>query len=239
MLVSHRHKVAFAHYPKTAGSSLAKWFKETCPDALYLRPSNPHLTVGESLPLLRRQLVASPAGRIRDISARTARRLGMRPHAWPDRSWRIFGVLRDPFEMLVSLYEYWRTYPFEPGPREPFIECAIRHTFRDFVAAAVIGRSVAPYDAFFDFGGPLWERTTLLEFSALNEDLAAFCGQAGLPATARLPFANRTPEMGRDMRRYAAEIGGLMDDVKLHFSWYYRRTPQSGTREALSAAQAH
>lgn len=239
MLVSHRYKIAFAHYPKTAGSSLAQWFRETCPDAQYLCPTNPHLAVGQSLRLLRRQLVASPVGRIRDIRAQTERRLGMRRHAWPDRRWRIFGVLREPFEMLVSLYEYWRTYPFEPGPREPLIECAIRHTFRDFIAASVMGKAVAPYDAFFDCGGPLWDRTTLLEFSSLNGDLAAFCGQAGLPATARLPFANRTPEMGRDMRRYAAEIGGLMDDVKRHFSWYYLRTPSSGARVPRTAVQPH
>jgi hypothetical protein len=36
---------------------------------------------------------------------------------------------------------------------------------------------------------------------------------------------NRTPDLGRDMRRYSEEIGSLMDDLKQHFSWYYRQSP--------------
>jgi hypothetical protein len=225
MLISLQHKVAFAHYPKTAGTSLAQWFRETCPDATYLNPANPHLSVGESLRLLRQQLARSPAGRLRDVGARTARRIGLRSSAWPDSSWRIFGVLRDPFELMISLYEYWRTYPFEPGPRQPLIECAIRHTFRDFVAASVIGKAIAPYEVFFDSGGPLWHRTTLLHFSSLQEGVARMCSDTGLPSTCSLPFMNRTPDLGRDMRRYSEEIGSLMDDLKQHFSWYYRQSP--------------
>ena len=225
MLISLHHKVAFAHYPKTAGTSLAQWFRETCPDATYLNPSNPHLPVGESLRLLRQQLARSPAGRLRDVGARTARRIGLRSSAWPDPSWRIFGVLRDPFELMISLYEYWRTYPFEPGRRQPLIECAIRHTFRDFVAASVIGKAIAPYEVFFDSGGPLWHRTTLLHFSSLQEGVARMCSDTGLPSTCSLPFMNRTPDLGRDMRRYSEEIGSLMYDLKQHFSWYYQQLP--------------
>jgi hypothetical protein len=223
MLVSLRHKIAFAHYHKTAGTSIRNWFLETCPDAEYLNAANPHLPVRESLPLLRRRLIRHPAWALRFACASVQRSVGLKQHSLPDSEWRVFGVVRDPFEMMVSLYEYWHSYPFPPGPREPLIYCAIQHTFRDFVAAAVIGRIVLPYDRFFDRGGPLWARTTLIEYDALRRALPHFCEQAGLPCTVPLPVENRTPDMGRDLTRYAEEIGALMDDLRRHFSWYYER----------------
>ena len=56
MLVSLRHRIAFAHYPKTAGVAVGDWFRQTCPDAEYLVADNPHLPVRESLDLLRKRL---------------------------------------------------------------------------------------------------------------------------------------------------------------------------------------
>ena len=132
--------------------------------------------------------------------------------------------------MLVSLYEFWRTYwtaNEPPSPMIPFVTCALRHTFRDFVSAAVIGGCIAPYEVFFDCGGPLWSRTTLLPFERLEPTLREFCARSGLPASAPLGIANRTPFIGRDLGRYADEIGGMMDDVQRHFRWYYERFPQS------------
>lgn len=41
-------------------------------------------------------------------------------------SLRVVGVMREPFEMLVSLYEYWRRDVFTNEPTEPFILLA-RH----------------------------------------------------------------------------------------------------------------
>jgi hypothetical protein len=223
MLVSVRHKIAFAHYHKTAGTSIRDWFREMCPDAEYLIPENPHLPVRESLRTLRRRLIRSPAWALRFTGAAALRSMGLKPHSWPDPQWRVFGVVRDRFEMMVSLYEYWRSYPFPPGPREPFIECARRHTFRDFVAVGVIGQAVLPYERFFDRGGPLWGRTTLIEYKGLSQALPRFCEQAGLPSNVPLPVANRTPDIGRDLQRYASEIGTLMDDLRRHFNWYYDR----------------
>lgn len=227
MLVSYQHKVAFAHYPKTAGTSVRDWFLTSFPDARYLNPANPHLAVGESIQLLRLNLRRTPMGAIRHARASAVRRLGAGSDAWPHPGWRVFGVVRDPFEMLVSLYEYWRSYwtvNEPPSPRIPFMDCALRHTFRDFVSAAVVGGCIAPYEVFFGSGGPLWSRTTLLPFEMLEPRLREFCIRSGLPATGRLGMANRTPSTGRDLGRYADEIGGLMDDIHRHFRWYYERS---------------
>ena len=125
--------------------------------------------------------------------------------------------------MLVSLYEFWRSFPFPATPSQPVIRCARNHGFRDFVAAAVIGGVASPYDRFFDRGGPLWNRTTLIEFKDLAHALPTVCQRIGLPTNVPLRIANRTPHAGRDLGRYANETGSLMDDIHRHFSWYYAR----------------
>jgi len=223
MLVSMRHKIAFAHYPKTAGTSVRDWFRDSYPDAEYLNASNPHLPVRQSLRLLRRRLIRSPTRALRFACTSIQHSAGLTRFRWADPEWRVLGVVRDPFEMMVSLYEYWRSHPFPPGPNEPLIECATRHTFRDFVAAGIIGQVVLPYDRFFDREGPLWARTTLIEFSELPHALELFCQQAGLSTPVPLRVANRTPDMGRDLARYAEQIGTLMDDLRRYFEWYYKR----------------
>ena len=49
MLYSLVHNIAFAHYPKTAGSAIAEWFRRSFPDACYVRPGHPHVDVRRSL----------------------------------------------------------------------------------------------------------------------------------------------------------------------------------------------
>ena len=53
MLISRGFEIGFAHYPKTAGTSLQRWFIETCPDAELLLPENPHYPVALRLRRLR------------------------------------------------------------------------------------------------------------------------------------------------------------------------------------------
>lgn len=239
MLVSLKHKVAFAHYPKTAGSSIGTWFMESCPDASYLVPSNPHLPVSESLRVLRRRFRSTPAGALREARAGALRLLSLRlgPVPWTDPEWRVFGVLRDPFEMLVSLYEFWRAQPGDDpctSPASRLFNCARRNGFREFVSASLIGGAVPRYEEFFDAGGPLWSRTTLLRFSSVDRDLPHFCACAGLPTPARLHRLNSSPAGGRDLRRYAHEIGGLMDDLQRHFRWYYEWTQPEPVQRPLA-----
>lgn len=222
MLVSRRHNIAFAHYPKTAGSSLQTWFFETFPDAELLVPENPHLDVASSL-----QRLLSRDQRRHRIVRYGLRSLGMFAPSFAERgrqfplSLRVVGALRDPFEMLVSLFEYWKRDPFDVAPTDPFIRCALTGTFHDFVAAAVVGSRIAPYERFFNVGGPLWPNTYLLDFESIDSALDRLCDMLGIANTHPLPALNRAPGGGRDMARYRDEAGPLVAEVRRYFRWYH------------------
>ncbi len=232
MLVSRQHRVAFAHYPKTAGSSLQRWFLDTFPDATPLVRENPHLTVTESLDLLAGHRWQRRLARLR-AAARVARlvspTLASSCAPWQS-SLRVIGVVREPFEMLVSLYEFWKRHPFAEEPAAAFIRCARQGNFRDFLAAAVIGGCMPSYDVFFDVGGPLWRRTTLIEFSALEPALHAVCADLGIAAPGPLQRLKQAPEGGRDLDRYREQAGPLMAAVRQHFRWYYEEAAHLAVR---------
>lgn len=124
MLISREFEIGFAHYPKTAGTSLQRWFIETCPDAELLLPENPHYPVALSLRRLRPNTVQ------RQLRRFTRRGLALLSPKLADRSrplhesLRIVGVMRDPFEMLVSLFEFWKQEPSLAENTDPFIHSA-------------------------------------------------------------------------------------------------------------------
>ena len=220
MLISREFEIGFAHYPKTAGTSLQRWFIETCPDAELLLPENPHYPVALSLRRLRPNTVQ------RQLRRFTRRGLALLSPKLADRSrplhesLRIVGVMRDPFEMLVSLFEFWKQEPSLAENTDPFIHSARHHTFRDFVTAAVVGGRIATYEKFFDVGGPLWPKTTLLDFESLELAVQSFSADHGLGHARPLPWLNRS-QGSRDIQPYVDEIGPLMGDVRRHFRWYY------------------
>ena len=220
MLVSRKHKLAFAHYPKTAGTSLQRWFIDTCPDAELLVPDNPHYPVSQSLSLLRPRSIPRRLGRFTHHSLKLWSPTLADRYSPLHTSLRVVGVIRDPFEMLVSLFEFWKREPTVANSTDPFIGCTQHHTFRDFLAAAVIGGRILTYDQFFDVGGPLWHNTTLLDFESLQPALQAFCDDNGLGHARPLPSLNRSAG-GRDLQPYVDEAGPLMADVRSHFRWYY------------------
>jgi len=229
MLVSRTHTIAFAHYPKTAGTSLQRWFIATFPDAELLEPDNPHYPVGPSLQRLRPRRWQR---RFKTLAYRSLSTLSpalAAPFEPLTASLRIVGVIRDPFEMLVSLFEFWKREPAVTHSPDAFIGCTRHHTFRDFLAAAVIGGRIQNYAEFFDVGGPLWQRTTLLHFESLQPALQSFCSANGFGHARELPSLNRSPEGGRDLQRYRDEAGPLMEDVRSHFRWYY----EEGVHRAL------
>lgn len=228
MLYSRVHNIAFAHYPKTAGHTLTEWFRSAFPDAAFAMPPEQydvsHLPVRESLerlglitPAAAARLLRHPVGRFLD---RVGRRLGA-VGAIGRSSTRIIGVIREPFEMLVSLFEYWREFPFQVEPHDPLTVTARRGQFADFLAAVVARRGLWNYETFFDVNGPAWHSTRLVDFHDLQNGLAVVCREFEIPPPAALPRRNRGPTSHRDLVHYEALAGTLMEDVRRHFRWYY------------------
>lgn len=209
MLYSRDAGVAFAHYPKTAGTSLQHWFRRVFPDARLLVPDDPHLAVR---PGLERILQEPPPPR---------RWLEWCREPRPPGPGLIVGVLREPFAMIVSLFEFWRGHPFDPEPEADFIRCARRGTFPEFVHLAVVAGHLPTYEQFFDAGGPAWPRTRLLDFDTLEPDLRS--ATAGLRH--RTPPLERRNAGGgrRDLAAYRDLAGDLVDRVHDRFRWYYDR----------------
>ena len=223
LLISRKHNIAFAHYPKTAGSSLQRWFLDSFPDAESLVPQNPHINVPGSLQLLKKRSYG-----LGYLVAKVAREsLRVCPHSavksilpWP-LSLRVFGVIREPFEMIVSLYEYWKRCDFLTEPTAEIILCARHGEFRDFLAAAVIGDGVETYENFFGYGGPLWSNTRLLDFNSLDPALEAVCEEFGIRPPGRLQALNAASKGQCNLDRYRDEAGPLMLAVHRRFRWYY------------------
>jgi hypothetical protein len=241
MLYSRAMNVGFAHYPKTAGHSLTRWFLDAFPDAEFVerhpRYEINHLPVRESLERL--GLVPPRATRCEGRLARAVRRLGVgrwvaaaMAGRWsPGCGTRVIGVVREPFDMLVSLFEDWRRFDFPEEPTLQLIRCARTGTFREFLTLAVVERQVLNYRDFFDMEGPAAATTRLLAFDTLEPALEEVCREFGLPAPAvRLDQLNASPNRRRDLTPYMAEAGSLLEDVRRHFRWYY----ETGSRQMVT-----
>ena len=233
MLYSQSMNIGFAHYPKTAGHSLTQWFRDVFPDARLVE-QHPlydvnHLPVRESLVrlgLVQRREEESRRRPLRRIARAIARWTGG-SHAFdtPDgRSCgaRIIGVVREPFEMLVSLFEYWNRYDFKQKPTVPLIQTATTGNFRKFLAMAVGDGGLPSYESFFDVHGPAAANTRLLDFDSLEPALAQVCREFGVSLPeARLGYLNAGPSRRRDMQGYRDEAGTLLKSVHSHYRWYY------------------
>lgn len=221
MLYSRSANVALAHFPKAAGSSLAIWFKARFADATPSDPLDPHDPVRRSL--ARHGLIASrPAHRLLRVVPRPARRL-----VWPTTAGRelplVIGVLREPFDMLVSLYRFWnRRFTVKRYPTGTLPHAAGTRSFREFLERAVVAGEISTYEDFFDVGGPAWGRTRLLDFRAIEAGLTVVCGELGVASPGDLPACNVAPSR-HDETTFLAEAGGLTAAVREHFRWYYEQ----------------
>lgn len=228
MIHSAAGNIAFAHYPKTAGCTMFQWFTTAFPDAMHLDPERPHMTVRRSLQHMGAVATGNPADGLRLLNpADWIRSRKQRPAANHSRL-RIIGVIREPFEMLVSLYEFWRKTP--PAMEvAPFIETARSGTFRDFLWMAVVQKEVPKYEEFFDVGGSAWANTRLIDFATLESGLAAVCAEFGIHDTPRLERINAGGGRQRSLEDYRASVGTLVINVRSHFRWYY----EHGVRLAI------
>lgn len=223
MLYSPRGQIALAHYPKTAGTALAVWFRERFPDAYAVDPQNPHLPVHPSL--VRLGLVRGLPSRPRvvreglRIFARGIAPLGVLPARC---NLRIIGVVRDPFEMIVSLYRYLRRSHAPHEVTDRFFRIAIEGSFRDFFAAAVVDRRLRTYDQFFDVHGPAWRGTRLIHFSHLQAGLAAVSQEFGIPQSDKpLAIVNAGTSDVDHVDQYRGQVQDLLTNLSSRFRWYY------------------
>jgi hypothetical protein len=238
LLYSPAGQIAFSHYPKTAGTSLTAWFRAACPDAAHVEPGNCHMDVRTSLEHLGLITARSSRPKLVRECLRIVKQMA------PGLSWgttrcdvKIIGVVREPFDMLVSLYEYWRRYEFRAEPAMELIRIARTGTFRQFLKRAVGERQLSNYHTYFDVGGPAWSTTRLLDFHSLEPALAEVCHEFGIEAPAFLSRANAAPGRRRDVGGYLAEAGGLVFDVRNHFRWYYEEATRIMIRGRKTATR--
>jgi len=222
MLYSAKHHIAFAHYPKTGGGSISTWFSGAFPDAVEVCTVDCHvpvraalamLTGGESMPPWRRCFRPQRMGRLR-----AARRFDVRRA----RELRVFGVVRSPFDMLVSLFRWWRMPEHHSSAYHPLRNAAERGDFRGFVEEAVVSGRLQPYENFFDVGGLAWPGTRLLHFDALEAGLNEVLREFQIPVPVALPRLNQASPDGKTRDSYERQAGSLLPAVDRYFAWYHR-----------------
>ena len=228
MIHSAAGNIAFAHYPKTAGCTMFQWFTTAFPDAMHLDPERPHMNVRRSLQFMAAGRTLSIASGLRLLNPADWLATRRQRVAAASADLRIVGVIREPFEMLVSLYEFWKKTPAGMDV-PPFIDVARSGTFRDFLWMAVVQKEIPPYEDFFDVGGPAWANTRLIDFAALESGLAAVCSEFGIHGTPRLERINTGGDRHRSLADYRASVATLGINVRSHFRWYY----EHGVRLAI------
>jgi hypothetical protein len=219
VLYSLAANVAFAHYPKTAGSAIAAWFRRSFPDARYVKPGHPHVDVRRSLAWLSGGQSLPPLERLRYLARASNWRLPLEPRADLPATIRIVGVVREPLEMLASLYAYWRRGEANPNPRDRLVTAAWEGRFADFVTLAIGGR-LSSYAAFFDAGGPAWANTRLVHFADVEAGLARACHEFGLDVAVDLPRKN-CAVAGRGGPPTGPLPADMSAAVRHHFAWYH------------------
>ncbi|MEZ5714678.1 MAG: sulfotransferase family 2 domain-containing protein [Paracoccaceae bacterium] len=165
MLISHSHRFVFVHIPKTAGTSLAQVLTPYCQEA----PGTRARRIARKLGL--RQDPARAFFRSHDTAAHVLRAFG------PERfaGYRVFSVIRNPFDHAVSHYTYLREFP---KPR---------------VARAFSAMSFGDY---LDFSLRPRRCLAMPPFATIGDQTGFLDDGVGPPHRAR-PLAFRDPVAGR------------------------------------------
>ena len=218
MLVSAQANLAFAHFPKTAGTSLTAMLTAALPDARLIDPADKHLAVRESYRRLcrRKNPVRAWMRRLKGLPCGTCEVEVPDPKAL-----RVIGVVREPFDMAVSLFEYWRKYLAHRSDRDatPLISAATRGDFIGFLELLGEDASQFPtYHQFYDVEGPLWPNTILIDFAHLKEGLAEAFAQLDIKVDLdQLGQLNTNARTEAQMLERRAQAGGLADKVRRRY----------------------
>jgi len=201
MLYSASRNIGFVHYPKTAGHSVASWFKRSFPDAIYLDPPTEHKV--------------SHLGVIPSLSLLGARNAEILP------TLSIIGVMREPVSMMSSLYKYWKAYKFAKADKELplLIQCARIRTFVEFVNEALDEPKIEAYESFFGFEGPAWPKTRIVPYESLETSLFQVIKNIGLANNTTLERLNVGPASHGLVCNIPKDT---IDKMHRYFSWYYK-----------------
>lgn len=190
MIISPGRKLIFVHIPKTGGTSLAL--------ALEARAMKDDILIGDTPKARRRRRHlrhASARGRLwkhstlADIEGLVSREF--------IRSCFCVTLVRNPWDRLVSLYEWLKLQSFE----HPMVARAQAEDFGGFLRApATLGAlRAAPYGAYLRDGAGVEQAAHFIRLEHFAEDAAPLWAHLGFRLD--LPHENRSPR-GADHRAY-------------------------------------
>ena len=137
MYYSAKFNLCFFHTPKTGGTSFREWLKEGISDLELVINKRYHETLSETAKVFK------------DFD-----------------NTRIVTILRNPFDLVVSTYFYWRKFPKDY--RNERVQMAHKSEFNDFVKWFVVNRD--NYKTFLEVDGKIPVNIRFIRLENLIEE---------------------------------------------------------------------
>ena len=199
MILSPGRRYAFVHIPKTGGTAMAL--------ALEARAMKDDILIGDTPKARRRR------GRLASLDAPGRlwkhSRLADVEGICDMTGWRIFTLVRNPWDRIVSYYHWLRTQSFD----HPAVTLAQGHDFSGFLnhPQTIASLAAQPYASYVTDRGGTLRATDFVRLEALDKDLVPVFDHLGFRFA--LPQANASAR-DRDFRIYytdadAALVGRL------------------------------
>lgn len=204
MPLLYSEQLLFLHIPKTAGTSVAAFLARALPKPVWYHHVQPQ-------PELALDGVAWVRGNPHPNAAQAARAVAAHGFAL-DRFPLILAVMRNPYELEVSQYEYLRARPV--GGRSPRQQLARTLPFSDYLRVTLgegAGGQPRSLWRMVAVGGRIPDNLRLVSFDRVEDGVRACLrdlGVAGVDAIA-FPWLNRT-DYGDWRSYYTAETEALV-----------------------------
>lgn len=221
MIYSQEHNIAFVHYPKTGGTAMFDWFTNTFPDACLVLPGYHHVALKRGVELLKHQYETGQS-LFTNFCTKCLSKLGYDNCGFNKISnqMRVIGVIRNPLEMLISLFEFYSKSPMSADDF-PMVKTAQNRNFARFVGLAVNEQQISKYEDFFDYGGRFWNNTRLIDFNNLQAGLEEVCREIGIPSHIPLQKLNSGSGSYKNIDEYKKEMSVNYIHFRDYFKWYY------------------